>query len=432
MIDSISKNVGDPYPASFVKHGLVSAYLRVYGEIRLAGDEGQKRDFLRVLPTWKGVFAPEALREIESKLSANPTTQIVASPPTISPQTVKLLKDLQSVFINPPGPHISGIVTEIFNRLHRGGELRRETLEDLDAKAKIADKRQIIEAIRLILMEKRAEPEVKTRTESEFKTRTELEAKVKTEPNTITISDSTNTNSTNSPFNFELPPNFQLDLSLLSSIVELNKLSGSGNTTTTTTTSSSSSSETPIAVNLIEIPVTSADLLQSHPNLFKLLYDDLELHCKTCGIRFKDTPKGQERMTAHLDSHFRRNMRLKEKSKRVMARDWFGSENDWISGKIDSETSAEKSVKVFEESNELDESSQINNQESSDIFVEASESEQASQVKCSICQEIISVTWNDEREQWIFPACIRNESNQIVHFACENDPEPIKKKQKSK
>lgn len=27
-------------------------------------------------------------------------------------------------------------------------------------------------------------------------------------------------------------------------------------------------------------------------------------------------------MAAHLDAHFRRNMRLKDKSKKVLARDW--------------------------------------------------------------------------------------------------------------
>lgn len=338
-----------------------------------------------------------------------------------SNQTLKLLKDLQSVFINPPGPHISGIVSEIFNRLYRGGDLSRDTLDELDSKAKIIDKSHVIEAIR-ILIDSNA-----TSSSSSSSKRIET----KKEPAVVKV-ESVASSSQASPFNFELPPNFQLDMSLLSSIVELNKLT-SPNSTTTGATDSSISNVTNIATNdkhFVDIPLNSNDLLISRPNLYKLLYDDLGLHCKTCGIRFRDTLKGQERMTAHLDSHFRRNMRLKEKSKRVMARDWFGSESDWILGKCDSsENSSEKTVNIFEESSA--EESKIKDEEDSHQYVEATEEEQSSQVKCSICQEVVTITWNDESEQWTFPSCIRNEFNQIVHFNCEMDPEPIKKKLKN-
>ena len=425
LIDSISKSVGEPYPTSFVKHGLVSAYLRVFGEICASGDEGQKRDFMKVLMTWNGVFVPEALKEIESKsmISATTTTNYSASAsapalsvslPKYSSQTMKLLKDLQGVFINPPGPHISGIVSEIFNRLARGGELSRETLSELDSKAKISDKSQIIEALRL-LIEGGA---------------TLLDTAVpsnncsNTNNNTTCISGDIADVPFGSTLNFELPADFQIDLSLLSSIVELNKLNTAAGCNSIASASSQPSSiiasptKQPASIrdkHFVEVPLASADLLVSRPNLFKLLYDDLSLHCKICGVRFRDTLKGQERMTTHLDSHFRRNMRLKEKSKRVMARDWFGSENDWIDGKFDSESLAEKTVNIFEDFDAAESSS---NQIESQVFIEATEEEQTSQVKCGICQEILNITWNDETEQWTFPGCIRSEFNQIIHTNC--------------
>lgn len=419
--------MGEPYPTSFVKHGLVSAYFRVFGEICAAGDEQQKKDFLRVLPTWNGVIAPEALREIESKVAVitgtpiNITTAPVARPTApvarstepatqrntrtrFSPQTMKLLTDLQAVFVNPPGPRISGIVSEIFKRLARKGEVPREVLGELDFKAKQADKRVIIETLAKLIKDNAID--------------------IKSIP---TVLKSVNpppaaSETAEIPLNFELPPDFQIDFSVLSSIVELNKLNSSPSS------SIPASPSKPIVANdkhFIEIPVTSADLLISRPNLFKVLYDDLPLHCKTCGIRFRDTELGRKRMTVHLDSHFRRNMRLKEKSKRVLARDLFGSEEDWISAKEDSEKSSERTVNVFEDSS----SSAPKDEEEIDSFVEATEEEQSSQIKCSTCQETISVIWNDEREKWIFPACARNEFDQIIHVTCqtsENEPKRTK------
>jgi len=53
-----------------------------------------------------------------------------------------------------------------------------------------------------------------------------------------------------------------------------------------------------------------------------LIYDFYALQCKNCGFRFPDTEDGKTQMAAHLDAHFRRNMRLKDKSKKILAREW--------------------------------------------------------------------------------------------------------------
>lgn len=416
LIDSISKNIGEPYTASFVKHGLVSAYLRVYGEICAAEDEAQKKDFLRVLPTWNGVFPPEAIREIESKIgipiNQNRTSQI--QPPSLpfSPATVRLLQDLKNVFENPPGPHISGIVSEIFNRLSRGGEISRETLADLDNKAKMLDKSSIISTIKEILVQGQI-----TRVSDNSMQPIPPESVAKTVPPTENVIPFI-------PLNFELPPNFQIDLSLLSSIVNLN------NSNSTLTSPAKPSKSSNIDKHFIHIQLNSSELLVSRPQLFKVIYDDLPLHCKTCGVRFRDTELGNERMTRHLDSHFRRNMRLKEKSKRVMARDWFVSENDWITAKIDSESNSEKTVNVFEDlsvDNELNSKNELKD----DFFIEATEEEQNIPVKCFICQEIVPLHWNDETEQWTFQGCDRNELNhEIFHKNCQNNEFNNSKRQK--
>ena len=370
---------------------------------------------MRVLPTWNGLFPPEALREIEGKLGLSPSQNIPAqtyplssNSSALSPATLKLLQDLKSVFENPPGPHISGIVSEIFNRLVRGGELSRETLGDLDNKAKMSDKSSVISSVQGTI--------------------STIDA-----ANTMNVPVSSVNPSSNVsiPLNFELPPNFQIDLSLLSSIVNLN----TSNSIIASPTKSIPSQN--IDKHFIDIPLNSTELLVSRPNLYKVIYDDLSLHCKTCGVRFRDTEKGQQRMTAHLDSHFRRNMRLKEKSKRVMARDWFGTENDWITAKYDSEAKSERTVNIFEDLSASASSAAADNLAShllnETYYIEATEEEQNSQVKCSVCQETVPLHWNDETEQWIFKGCVRNESNQeIVHKNChQNEPSSPKRQKKN-
>ena len=128
LIDSICKSICDPYINSFIKHGLVSAFVRVFGEV--SGDPSQRRDMLRVLPTWHGLFPPPVVAELESKLTPylQPGEALLPPPahqprpvaaPAFKPETLKLLNDLLAVFSNPPGPHISGIVNEIFKRVSR-------------------------------------------------------------------------------------------------------------------------------------------------------------------------------------------------------------------------------------------------------------------------------------------------------------------------
>jgi hypothetical protein len=421
LIDSICKGIGEPYPRSFIKHGLVSAYIRVYGEITASGDEVQKRDFLRVLPTWTGVFPPEALKEIETKIGfkisphppqlPNVTETIKSSSHSeFSSATVKLLSDLQSVFENPPGPHISGIVGEIFKRLAIDNSLNRQTLIDLDAKAKLPDKKIIIETIKGLLRSRSSSSRSKTSTNTADSSRNSNST------NNLNIKNSTSADSSkNNEFNFELPPNFQIDLSLLNSIVELNKLNA-GDLSASLNASPIKAKHVETDKHFVDIPLNSAELLVSRPKLYKLIYDDLPLHCKTCAIRFRDTESGRAKLKEHLDSHFRRNMRLKEKSKRVMTRDWFCTEEDWISAKQDTSSSSgtEKTATLFDEP-----SLETDNKETH-AFVEASEEEQGQPIKCEVCQETIPLIWNDEMDLWVFPDCIRNGEDQIVHINCSS------------
>jgi pre-mRNA cleavage complex 2 protein Pcf11 len=76
----------------------------------------------------------------------------------------------------------------------------------------------------------------------------------------------------------------------------------------------------------------SKDLQIARPGAIELLYSAEPLQCKQCGFRYPKTDKGQAKMDAHLDSHFRQNRKMKERVKRGLSRSWFVTEEEWING----------------------------------------------------------------------------------------------------
>ncbi len=47
-------------------------------------------------------------------------------------------------------------------------------------------------------------------------------------------------------------------------------------------------------------------------------------------MRFDESPTGRRALEEHLDGHFRRNIRSKDKARRVVARLWMQNEHDWM------------------------------------------------------------------------------------------------------
>ena len=56
-----------------------------------------------------------------------------------------------------------------------------------------------------------------------------------------------------------------------------------------------------------------------------LLYEQMSHQCKICGLRFI-LP---EKLDKHLDWHFEKNKKMKEK-KKAISRSWFNKKEDWI------------------------------------------------------------------------------------------------------
>lgn len=83
----------------------------------------------------------------------------------------------------------------------------------------------------------------------------------------------------------------------------------------------------------------SKDLQIPRPGAIELLYSAEPLQCKQCGFRYPKTDKGQAKMDAHLDAHFRQNRKMKERVKRGLSRSWFVTVEEWINGEGGESTS---------------------------------------------------------------------------------------------
>lgn len=270
-------------------------------------------------------------------------------------------------------------------------------MNDLDRDARMPDKRGIIARIQKVIAT--GDPYAQERPVARTPPPQQPQPQPPASPSSVSLP-------------FELPPNFQLDLSLLNSIAEITAKSAS-------TSNQDSPKKKTLSKYQQPVQLTSTDLLKSIPRLHEILYAEMPLQCKNCALRFPDTEDGQSRLTVHLDSHFRRNMRLKERSKRVLARDWFGGEEDW---RTERKTNMESDVKV----NIFDGAEASESELSSDEFVVSKDGEG---FECAICHESISVAWSDDQEAWISKGAQEVESG-IVHVSCVSNQRPKRQKKK--
>lgn len=97
--------------------------------------------------------------------------------------------------------------------------------------------------------------------------------------------------------------------------------------------------ETTPEKNLGPFLLDSKDLQIARPGAIESLYSAKPLQCKQCGFRYPKTDKGQAKMDAHLDAHFRQNRKMKERVKRGLSRSWFVTVEEWINGEGGESTS---------------------------------------------------------------------------------------------
>lgn len=127
MIDSICKNVGEPY-AGILANELMATYSRAFQDLH---DRKLEYEFVRVLKTWRGVFPEPIVRELERRHDIAAVKPISTSSSVlaehlrpkrplrrdglrISPALVQVLMDLRSAVAQPPHLYHAGQVASIF------------------------------------------------------------------------------------------------------------------------------------------------------------------------------------------------------------------------------------------------------------------------------------------------------------------------------
>lgn len=120
---------------------------------------------------------------------------------------------------------------------------------------------------------------------------------------------------------------------LLKSLTSMGYLSPSPPIVNNNKPAENDSTEATLDLNKFEpFLLDSKDLQIARPGAIELLYSAEPLQCKQCGFRYPKTEKGQAKMDAHLDSHFRQNRKMKERVKRGLSRSWFVTVDEWING----------------------------------------------------------------------------------------------------
>ncbi|KAI8365709.1 hypothetical protein BD560DRAFT_401445 [Blakeslea trispora] len=169
----------------------------------------------------------------------------------------------------------------------------------------------------------------------------------------------------------------------------------------------------------------SKDLQIPRPGAVELLYSAEPLQCKQCGFRYPKTEKGQAKMDAHLDSHFRQNRKLKERTKRGLSRSWFVTVDQWINGEGGELTHQQAPTFLHDGMGHAQKSTEKSNQTSSEDNIDPDsytvvKPDDDSRKPCAICGEPFIDFWNDDEEEWMYKNAVMD-NDKIYHATCHLD-----------
>lgn len=179
----------------------------------------------------------------------------------------------------------------------------------------------------------------------------------------------------------------------------------------------SSTTTTTALTTTPSIRLAYEEIIKNRPDAYQNLYGALPRQCTNCGLRFPDTVEGQRRLDEHLDAHFRRNIRLKDKAKKVLARLWWLAESDWIKSKERGGGGQDLNEipAILFKSSGIDES-KIDGADTEDeiknISMVKAESDHADRT-CPLCHERVQIIWDDESDEWMYSDATKADNGEV-------------------
>lgn len=160
----------------------------------------------------------------------------------------------------------------------------------------------------------------------------------------------------------------------------------------------------------VVIELNLASLEKPRPELIDQLFNSLSLQCSSCGLRFKNSAEGIRERDEHLDWHFHINKRLRDDAGRGQSRSWYPDEELFVNIWRDDE--AENAGHMDHQNSGAAAEADV-----ADAYIAVPENPEEASKPCPICQEQFSSEWNDKTDEWVWRNAVRR-GGKIYHATC--------------
>ncbi|KAK7695922.1 hypothetical protein QCA50_000561 [Cerrena zonata] len=171
------------------------------------------------------------------------------------------------------------------------------------------------------------------------------------------------------------------------------------------------------AIVSARIRLGSSDIMRQRPPIVRFLYDTAPSQCKQCGIRFSDSSSGKKRMEDHLDMHFRQNRKSTQSSGRGHCRSLFVNVEDWISyGSSDAKGKGRADGLVNAKAMAAAEAAKAD-ADLRAMYVVVPPGDEAQSMSCPICKESLKAEFLEDDEEWVWRNAIIKD-DKVFHATC--------------
>lgn len=141
LIDSVSKNIGEPYVSLFAGE-LISAFTRAFQSLH---DRKVEAEFVRVLKTWRGVYPEPMIRELEKRHEVSVAAAVPSTTnghrssshkrshrhdAALSQAVIEVLVDLRTAVSQPAHLYDDARIASIFAHVQINDRLQPESTSD--------------------------------------------------------------------------------------------------------------------------------------------------------------------------------------------------------------------------------------------------------------------------------------------------------------